>query len=293
MPNQRRTPHRLVILSGLSGSGKTVALNMLEDLGWYCVDNVPARLLKEFARATVATRDEAYHWMAIGVDARNKPEELAGIPRLREELAALDVHCEIVFLQADIDVLFKRFSETRRKHPLSGSDLSLADAIEREVLLLKPLKDHADLVLDSNRTTIHELRELVRQRVHREESHGLSLLFESFAYKHGIPADADFVFDVRCLPNPHWEAALRPLTGRDRAVIDYLEAQPSVAALVRDVTAFLEAWIPQFEASNRSYVTVAIGCTGGQHRSVYVAEQLGAHFRDKYGQVVVRHGELD
>jgi UPF0042 nucleotide-binding protein len=293
MPNTRRTPHRLVILSGLSGSGKTVALNMLEDLGWYCVDNVPARLLKEFARATVATRDPAYHRMAVGVDARNKPEELAAIPRLRDELATLDVGYEIVFLQADLDVLFKRFSETRRKHPLSGADLSLQDAIEREVLLLKPIKDHADLVLDTNRTTIHELRELVRQRVHREESRTLSLLFESFAFKHGIPADADFVFDVRCLPNPHWEAALRPLTGRDPAVVEYLEGQASVRTMLRDITTFLETWIPQFEASNRSYVTVAIGCTGGQHRSVYLVERLGAHFRDNYEHVVVRHGELD
>ena len=287
-----REPHRLVIVTGLSGAGKTVALNMLEDLGYYCVDNVPAKLLREFARATVATRDQAYRWMAIGVDARNKPDEIVAIPQLREELGKLGVATEIVYLRSEPEVLFKRYSETRRRHPLSAEGVDLRAAIGREAELLAPLLERADLMLDTSHTNLHELRDIVRERVHRIDTRAMSLQFESFAYRHGLPPDADFVFDVRCLPNPHWDAALRPLTGRDPAVVAHLAAQADVGRMVEDIAGLLERWIPTFEGSNRSYLTVAIGCTGGQHRSVYVVEHLAERFRDRFGPVTVRHKEL-
>jgi UPF0042 nucleotide-binding protein len=185
-----RDPHRLVIVTGLSGAGKTVALNMLEDLGYYCVDNVPARLLRDFARATVATRDHAYRWMAIGIDARNRPEEIVAIPNTREDLGKLGVTTEIVYLRSEPETLFKRFSETRRRHPLTGEGLDLREAIDREAGLLAPLLERADLVLDTTHTNLHDLRDIVRERVHRLDTRTLSLQFESFAYRHGIPADA-------------------------------------------------------------------------------------------------------
>ena len=287
-----RAPHRLVIVTGLSGAGKTVALNMLEDLGYYCVDNVPARLLRDFARATVATRDPAYRWMAIGIDARNRPEEIIAIPNTREDLGKLGVTTEIVYLRSEPETLFKRFSETRRRHPLTGEGLDLREAIEREASALAPLLERADLVLDTTHTNLHDLRDIVRERVHRLDTRTLSLQFESFAYRHGIPADADFVFDVRCLPNPHWEPALRPLTGRDAPVQQHLAGHPEVARMVEDIAGFVEGWAGSFETSNRAYLTVAIGCTGGQHRSVYVVEQLAARFRERFGVVTVRHREL-
>ncbi len=287
-----REPHRLVIVTGLSGAGKTVALNMLEDLGYYCVDNVPAKLLREFARATVATQDQAYRWMAIGVDARNRPDEIVAIPQLREELAGLGVSTEIVYLRSEPEVLFKRYSETRRRHPLSADGVDLRAAIGRETDLLAPLLERADLMLDTSHTNLHELRDIVRERVHRIDTRSMSLQFESFAYRHGLPPDADFVFDVRCLPNPHWDAALRPLTGRDAPVVAHLGAQAVVGSMVDDIAGLLERWIATFEASNRSYLTVAIGCTGGQHRSVYVVERLAERFRDRFGPVTVRHKEL-
>lgn len=281
-----------MIVTGLSGAGKTVALNMLEDLGYYCVDNVPARLLNEFARATVVTRDPTYHWMAIGIDARNRPEELVAIAAQRAELGRLGVTTEIVYLRCEPEALYKRYSETRRRHPLTGEGLDLRDAIERETLLLAPLHDCADLVLDTTSTNLHDLRDLVRERVHRLDTRTLALQFESFAYRHGIPPDADFVFDVRCLPNPHWEPALRPLTGRDPAVQRHLAAQPEVVRMVDDVAGFVERWTASFEASNRAYLTVAVGCTGGQHRSVYVVECLAERFRPRLAQLAVRHREL-
>ncbi|HWP94463.1 MAG TPA: RNase adapter RapZ [Gammaproteobacteria bacterium] len=293
MPSKPARSRHLVLLSGLSGSGKTVALNMLEDLGYYCVDNMPARLLGDFARATVATDDPAYEWMAIGVDARNPPEELNALPRLVRELEGLGVTCRIVFLRASEDTLIKRYSETRRKHPLSGAHMSLKEAISLEARLLAPLAENADLTLDTSRTTLHDLRELVRRRVHTGETESLSILFESFAFRNGVPSDADFVFDVRCLPNPHWEPALRHLTGKDPAVVAYLEAHATVRQMVRDITTFLETWMAHFEAGDRSYLTIAIGCTGGQHRSVYVVERLAEHFRKLYDNVTVRHHETE
>ena len=283
---------RLVILSGLSGSGKSVALHMLEDLGYYCVDNIPAGHLQTFAKETLLTGDSAYQHMAVGVDARNRMEDIRAVPETVRKLKAEGIECEIVFIHAEDAVLLKRYSETHRPHPLAGEGRSLKDAIKAERELLGPLADEADVVLDSSRTSVHELRELVRARIHREERQGLSLMFQSFGFRHGIPGDSDFVFDARGLPNPYWEPSLKTLTGRDPAVARYLEKHEIVQKFLKDITGFLEYWIPKFESSNRRYLTLSIGCTGGYHRSVYIVERLTAHFRGQGREVLARHNEL-
>jgi len=283
---------RLIILSGLSGSGKSVALHMLEDLGYYCVDNIPAGHLQGFVRETLLTGDAAYARMAVGVDARNRMEDIRTVPQTVKTLRAEGIECAIVFIHAEDAVLVKRYSETHRPHPLAGEGRSLKDAIRAERELLGPLADEADMVLDSTRTSVHELRELVRARIHREARQALSILVQSFGFRHGIPGDSDFVFDARGLPNPYWEPALKALTGRDLGVARYLEQHEIVGKFLADVTGFLEYWIPKFESSNRQYLTVSIGCTGGYHRSVYVVEKLGEHFRAAGRDVLVRHNEL-
>lgn len=283
---------RLIIVSGLSGSGKSVALHMLEDLDFYCIDNIPAALLTSVISEIIATHDSAYDRTAVGVDARNRPADIDSMPQLVEKLRTDGVDCEVLFLHADDDILLKRYSETRRKHPLSGRKLSLREAIARERQLLAPIRETADLIIDTTRTSVHELRDAVRSRIEQRAEGKLSLLFESFGYKHGIPSDADFVFDVRCLPNPYWDLALRPWSGRDGPVVDFLSQQDEVRKMLADITAFLESWIPAFKRSNRSYLTIAIGCTGGQHRSVYIVEQLARHFGASYEHVLTRHTEL-
>jgi len=283
---------RLVILSGLSGSGKSVALHMLEDLGYYCVDNIPAGHLQSFARETLLTGNPAYRHMAVGVDARNRMEDIRSVPQTVKKLRSEGIECEIVFLHAEDSVLLKRYSETHRPHPLAGDGRSLKDAIRAERELLGPLADEADVVLDTSRTSVHELRELVRARIHREARDSLSLLFQSFGYRHGLPGDSDFVFDARGLPNPYWEPSLKTLTGRDPAVARFLERHEMVQKFVGDITGFLEYWIPRFESSNRRYLTVSIGCTGGYHRSVYIVERLAEHFRRQGREVLTRHNEL-
>jgi RNase adapter protein RapZ len=280
---------RLVIVSGLSGSGKSVALHMLEDLDYYCVDNIPAGLLPMFISHTVRSNEATYGYTAVGVDARNRPAEIASVPRLVAELKRSGVNCEVLFLRADQETLLKRYSETRRRHPLSRDGLGLADAIRQELELLEPIADAADLIIDTTRTSVHELRELIRQRVGGRIEGRMSILFESFAYRHGVPGDADFVFDVRSLPNPYWEPGLAGLTGRDPAVVEYLERHTIVAKMFADLVGFLEHWIPELMRTNRSYLTIAIGCTGGQHRSVYLVERLAQHFSSKYAQVHARH----
>jgi RNase adapter protein RapZ len=283
---------RLVILSGLSGSGKSVALHMLEDLGYYCVDNIPAGHLQSFVRETLLTGDPAYQRMAVGIDARNRLEDIRSVPQTVKKLRSEGIECEIVFLHAEEAVLLKRYSESHRPHPLAGDGRALKDAIEAERELLGPLADEADMVLDSSRTSVHELRELVRERIHREARVSLSLLFQSFGFRHGIPGDSDFVFDARGLPNPYWEPTLRNLSGKELAVAEYLEKQDLVQRFVGDVQGFLDFWIPKFETSNRQYLTVSIGCTGGYHRSVYVVERLAEHFRSQGREVLVRHNGL-
>lgn len=280
---------RLVIVSGLSGSGKSVALHMLEDLDYYCVDNIPAGLLPMFISHTVRTHESTYGSTAVGVDARNRPAEIASVPKLVEELKRSGLDCEVLFLRADEDALLKRYSETRRRHPLSRDGAGLIEALRQERALLEPIADAADLVIDTTRTSVHELRELIRQRVAGRSDGRMSILFESFAYRHGVPDDADFVFDVRSLPNPYWEPGLARLTGRDAAVVEYLERYPIVAKMFADIVGFLEHWIPELVRTNRSYLTIAIGCTGGQHRSVYLVERLAEHFSSRYAQVQARH----
>jgi len=280
---------RLVLVSGLSGSGKSVALHMLEDLDYYCVDNIPAGLLPMFISHTVRSPEATYGYTAVGVDARNRPAEIASVPKLVAELKRSGLSCDVLFLRADEEVLIKRYSETRRRHPLSRDGLGLVDAIRNEKRLLEPIVDAADLIIDTTRCSVHELRELVRQRVGSRTEGRMSILFESFAYRHGVPDDADFVFDVRSLPNPHWEPALSRLTGRDAPVMEWLGRHELVTRMVNDISAFLEHWIPELIRTNRSYLTIAIGCTGGQHRSVYLVERLSRHFAARFPQVHARH----
>lgn len=283
---------KLIIVSGLSGSGKSIALNTLEDLDYYCIDNLPVGMLRAFADQMIGDWGRNRSDYAVGIDARNSSQDLEHFPKLLTELRELGIECTIFFLQSEPDILLKRFSETRRKHPLTGKNTALADAIALERNLLEPVAAKADLFIDTSTTTVHQLRDLIRDRVALDQPNAMSLLFQSFGYKHGIPSDSDFVFDVRCLPNPHWEAELRPFTGRDQAVVDFLERQGAVMSMLEQLTALLEQWIPCFENENRSYMTVAIGCTGGQHRSVYMVERLAAHFRQRRANVMVRHREL-
>lgn len=282
----------LVVVSGLSGSGKSVALNMLEDLGWYCIDNIPAGLVRALVSHSLQTDEPLYRRLAVGIDARNRPVDLATIPALIGELGRSGLRCEVLYLHADDEVLLRRYAETRRRHPLAGAGRSLADAIAEERRLLHPLIDGADLVINTSRMSVHELRDLVGERLGTRGQDRLSILFQSFGFKHGTPADADFVFDARTLPNPYWEPLLQKLTGRDAAVITFLEASAAVHQLFDDLRLFLDHRIPEYERANRGYLTVAIGCTGGQHRSVYLVERLAAHFRPRYPQLLVRHNAL-
>ncbi len=283
---------RLIIVSGLSGSGKSVALHMLEDIDFYCVDNIPAALLKPFISHTVRGMGDTYPRTAVGLDARNRANEIETIPALVAELRRSGIDCEVLYLHAAEEVLLKRYAETRRKHPLVSGDVGLREAIASERRLLEPVITAADWVIDTSNMGVHALRELIRERIDRRSEGRLSLMFESFGYKHGIPGDADFVFDVRSLPNPYWEDGLRKLTGRDAAVIEYLAGFAGVRNMIADLTAFLEKRVSEFSQANRSYLTIAIGCTGGQHRSVYIAEQLAQHFRKAHPQVLTRHDSL-
>jgi UPF0042 nucleotide-binding protein len=284
----------LLIVSGLSGAGKTVALRTLEDIGYYCIDNLPLFLLRELALGLRRTRlgipGEARDGAAVGIDARNQPDFLADLPRLSEELRAQGINCRIIFLHADTHTLIRRFSETRRKHPLTGAGLSLAEAIERECQLLEPLGRIAEIRIDTTHTNVHELRDLIRERLAGAVQ--ASVLLQSFGFKNGVPDGVDFVFDVRCLPNPHWQEALRPLTGRDGPVVEFLERSPEVGQMCADLRQFLDRWIPRFETDGRSYLTIAVGCTGGRHRSVYVVETLARHLSADMHRVLVRHREL-
>jgi UPF0042 nucleotide-binding protein len=256
------------------------------------VDNSPAALLTPFNAHTIRGTDEVYRRTAVGLDARNRPNEINTIPALVGELKGSGIACEVLFLHASDEVLLKRYAETRRKHPLVSAEVSLREAIDTERKLLEPITGAADLVIDTSSMTVHTLRERIRERVAREGEARVSLMFESFGYKHGIPGDADFVFDVRSLPNPYWNHSLRHLTGRDAEVIAYLGAFQSVRAMIDSIAAFLGLRIAEFEEANRSYLTIAVGCTGGQHRSVYIAEELAAHFRREYPHVLTRHDSL-
>ncbi|WP_303290638.1 RNase adapter RapZ [Marinobacter sp. SS5-14b] len=284
---------KLIIVSGRSGSGKSTALHVLEDLGFYCIDNLPIGLL--FPLTQEATAQEApnrLRKMAVSIDARNLSGELANFETIYHQLKNTGVEVEIIYLDADEQSLLQRFHATRRKHPLSDDNTSLREAIASEKALLEPLSKLADLYINTTGLSMYELRDMVKQRVAGRKDQELALLFQSFGFKHGVPVDSDYVFDVRCLPNPYWDTSLRKYTGTDQPVIDFLEREPLSRQMVDDVTRFLDTWLPSFADSNRSYMTISIGCTGGQHRSVYVCEQLRQYFRDKYRNVQVRHTEL-
>jgi len=284
-------PDQLIVVSGMSGSGKTVALRTLEDLGYYCVDNLPAALMPAFVQA-LSHSTVGHRKLAVGVDVRNRAENLNRLPQILAELARSDIGYRLVFLDTRDDVLIKRYSETRRRHPLSGEGLGLAEAIAEERRLLKPMLALADRVVDTSDLNVHQLRRLVITEMGLTPG-AMTLLFESFAYRRGVPTDADFVFDARCLPNPHWESRLRPLSGKDAPVREWLESKTDVTMFRDDLTRFLDTWLPRFEAEGRSYVTICIGCTGGRHRSVYLAEQLSEHFRATHRQVLSYHRELE
>jgi UPF0042 nucleotide-binding protein len=283
---------RLIIVSGLSGSGKTVALHVLEDIGYYCIDNMPAALLKSVVEEVTSGSEQPTKLLAVGVDARNRRKDLEALPRLIGELREKSIRTDLVFLQASDDVLLKRYSETRRRHPLAEHGEALRGAIAAERAILAEVINAADLIIDTSRTSIYELAEAIRERVDRRRVDHLSVLIESFGFKNGIPADADFVFDVRCLPNPYWDVKLRGLTGLDKEVTGFLSEQAAVIRMYEDILAFLMRWIPEYNSLHRGYLTVAIGCTGGQHRSVYMVEKLGAALGAVHESVLTRHNEL-
>ena len=280
---------KLVIISGRSGSGKSSALNLLEDEGYYCIDNLPVTLIPELVDYLQSSPSLEHQLVALCIDARNVIKDLTNLDAL---LNQADIQFDIVFLDADDDKLIKRFSETRRRHPLSNKYTALAEAIDSERKILEPIADRATLSIDTSAMSLHELRSTMKSRLVEKTGSGISILFQSFGFKHGIPVDADFVYDVRILPNPHWDPQLRKMTGLDPGVVEFLESHEEVTEMFTDIRDFLQKWLPDFELNNRSYITIAIGCTGGQHRSVFLAEKLAGHFVDLYQNVQVRHREI-
>jgi UPF0042 nucleotide-binding protein len=284
---------QLLIISGRSGSGKTTALHLLEDMGYYCVDNLPLALLPQLADTLNHRPASEVSHLAIGVDARNVPDDLERFESILREVEARGMRVTTIYLDARDDVLLARFSATRRRHPLSSKSRSLIEAIDLERLRLDPVSAHASVHLDTSALNVHELREQLRERIEGHTDNGLTVLFQSFAYKHGVPLDADLVFDVRCLPNPHWQPELRPKTGLDSEVKTFLTGDALVESLYMDISGFLLKWLPEFRQNDRSYVTIAIGCTGGQHRSVYMVERISERFRHEIPHVQVRHRDID
>lgn len=279
---------KLIIISGRSGSGKSISLRCLEDLGYYVVDNLPWTLLPDL----LSNLSKSHTHVAISLDSRNIPSDPAVLDHIFDEVLSTYQDVEALYLDADDLTLLKRYSETRRKHPLSSSNVSLQEAIDKERILLEPVTNRANLIIDTRDLSSHELACMMRDRIAPREQNTLSILFESFGFKYGVPNNADYIFDIRCLPNPYWEASLRGFNGLDEPVIDFLSQHPNVEKMEKSIEAFLEAWIPAFQEDRRSYLTIAIGCTGGQHRSVYMAERLAKYFNDKYKSIQVRHREI-
>lgn len=282
---------QFVVISGRSGSGKSSALHMLEDMGFTCIDNLPVSLLTALI-TQIATSGKADLKFAIGIDARNISGDLNQFPKIIESANFSDNDCKIIFLDTATPILIKRFSETRRKHPLSSPSIGLAEAIQTEKKILEPIASMADITIDTTNLTIHQLRTVIKKRVFERHADVTALSFESFGFKYGSPQDADFIFDVRCLPNPYWIPDLRGKTGQEKPVIDFLSSQDSVVEMFEDIRHFIQKWFKCFEDNNRSYLTVAIGCTGGMHRSVYLVEALGSHFKKLYPNVQIRHRQL-
>jgi len=282
---------RLVIVSGRSGSGKSTALDVLEDNDFYCIDNLPATLLPELVERTLLDTD-LYPQIAVSIDARSQPYQLERFPELLADLRARNIQCDLIFLDANNETLLKRFSETRRRHPLTDETRSLPEAIADEKRLLEPIIDLADLCIDTTHLNLYQLRDIIKLRLLDKPEPGTAFLIESFGFKRGVPVDADVIFDMRCLPNPYWIPELRGYSGLDEPVIDYLCEQPEAEEMYQDVYAYLSKWLPRFAASNRAYVTIGIGCTGGQHRSVYMTERLGTALRKILKNVQIRHRDV-
>ena len=283
--------YKLTLVTGLSGAGKSVALATLEDNGYNCIDNLPLNLLPSLASEIQSAN---YQWQhtAVGIDARSHDESFENVPLLLDAIKSDKLTVEIIYLEADNEILLKRFSETRRRHPLTDHDTDLETAINEERELLAPLTQIADLTINTSKTTLHQLRRLLSDRVTDRDSAEMSVLIKSFGFKHGMPANADFMFDMRCLPNPHWDPDLRPMTGRDKPVADFLEKDERVQEMYKQLESMIANWTPCFALEGRSYLTFAIGCTGGQHRSVYMVERLGKHFQAFLPNVQIFHREL-
>lgn len=283
---------RLVVVSGRSGSGKTSALNILEDVGFDCIDNLPPSLLPDLIKQLNSEGINDDLRLAVGIDARNLIGDLSKLPDILARLEATGIEVSVIFLQARRSDLIRRYSETRRKHPLSHEMVSLPEAIDLEAKILSPILNISDRNIDTSGLSLHQLRDLIKNTIVPNSPEHMAILFESFGFKKGLPDASDFIFDVRCLPNPYWKQELRSLTGFDEGVIEFLESQVEVAAMLSDIIGFLTRWIPKFQANNRSYLTISIGCTGGQHRSVYIANRLREHFAKEQSLVQVVHKEI-
>lgn len=282
---------QLVIISGRSGSGKSIALQALEDLGYYAIDNLPAMLLGSLVDE-LRDQGERTH-LAVSIDARNLPGALERLPAQLDELRQRQIDFQVIYLTTDARILLERYSATRRRHPLTrDSEMTLEEAINKEEETLLDIRDLADLLIDTSRLSVHDLRRRITDQVAHQRRDQLTLTFESFGYKRGVPMDADLVFDVRCLPNPYWDPTLRQFTGRDADIVAFLSSYPIVDDMSNDIQAWLERWLPAYQNSQRSYMTIAIGCTGGQHRSVYMVEQLAKRLATRMGEVQLRHREL-
>lgn len=284
---------QLVIISGRSGSGISSALRVLEDAGMTCIDNLPVALLSHLADTNIAS-EQCY---AVSLDARSNLGQLANFPALYQQLKEQCQSLQVIFLDSRDDILLQRFSETRRKHPLTSRSVDLKAAISQESELLSPVADHADQVIDTSNLSLHALRDQIQKAVTGAEHIGLAVQFQSFGFKRGVPAEADLIFDARCLPNPYWVAELRTCSGNDENVIAFLQNQPLVNEMLEDISSYLDKWLPHYAATNRSYITVAVGCTGGQHRSVYLCNQLAQRFDRQHDSalrttVLVRHRDL-
>ena len=281
---------KLIIISGRSGSGKSTAVRALEDSGYNCIDNLPISLLEELIMEYLE-EDAANTKLAVCIDARSR--SLEKFPDILKKLENAAIERQIIYLDALGPSLVKRFSETRRKHPLTTKDIDLRQAIDMEARMMGSVADLANLIIDTTHLGAKQLSDQIKERIIQREDSSISLVFRSFGFKHGVPVDADFVFDLRCLPNPHWEPKLRPLTGLNQEVEKYLGDQPMVIEMFDELSGLLKRWIPRFEANERIYMTIGIGCTGGQHRSVYMAEKLARHFKEQFENVLVRHRELE